>query len=82
MHEILLTNSGIRNLIRDNKIAQIQSLMQLGTKKGMCIMKDSVFNLLHQGTISSEEAKKALNMATSLDGDNDEKMLSSSKSHF
>ena len=61
VHEILIANSAIRNLIRDNKIPQISSIMQVNRKSGMKIMKDSVYELLHENLITKEEARLALN---------------------
>jgi len=60
-HEILSVNSAIRNLIRDNKIPQIYSMMQVGTKYGMKVMKDSIYELLDEGIITEESARGAMN---------------------
>lgn len=59
-HEILLATPPIRNLIRENKIPQIASMMQTGSKIGMCTMKDTVQRLLDDGIISADEARKVL----------------------
>lgn len=59
-YEILVATPAIRNLIRENKVAQINSLMQIGSKEGMCIMSDSVKTLFAQGIISREEAGDAI----------------------
>lgn len=61
VHEILLANSAVRNLIRDSKIPQIYSIMQVSSRQGMKVMKDSVYELLDEGIITAEEAKFALN---------------------
>ena len=50
----------MRNLIREGKIPQISSMMQMGSKLGMKVMKDEVYKLLEAGTISRETAKDAL----------------------
>ena len=60
--EILLGTSAVRNLIREGKLPQIFSLMQVGSKVGMRTMKDSVYSLLEKGVISMEAAKDALNI--------------------
>lgn len=73
-NEILLANSGVRNLIRDNKIPQIQSLMQVGGKVGMKILRDCINDLLNEGLITKDEARKALNAVS--DEEDDEKPLS------
>lgn len=60
VHEILIGTPAIRNLIRENKIPQVASMMQTGSKIGMCTMKESVNKLLSNGTITTEEARKIL----------------------
>lgn len=63
-HEILLGTPAIRNLIREGKVPQIYSLMQVGQKAGMQTMKDCVNNLLQQGVISTQAARAVLNLDT------------------
>ncbi len=60
IHEILLGTPAVRNLIRENKIPQISSMMQVGSKHGMRTMKDAVYDLMNQGVISQETAKSLL----------------------
>lgn len=60
--EILLGTSAVRNLVREGKIPQIYSLLQIGTKVGMRTMKDSVYDLLEKGIITAEAGKEALNI--------------------
>jgi len=60
--EILLGTPAIRNLIREGKMPQIYSLMQVGSKVGMRTMKDSVFGLYEKGLIDMPAAKAALNI--------------------
>ncbi|MDX2083007.1 MAG: type IV pilus twitching motility protein PilT [Rickettsiales bacterium] len=57
--EVMIANSSIRNLIREDKIPQINSIMELGKKAGMCTMKDSINELLERGFISTEVAQEA-----------------------
>lgn len=59
-YEILIATSAVRNMIRDNKVAQIYSLQQVGKNKGMITMRDTIYGLMDQGIISSNEAQKAL----------------------
>ena len=59
-HEILISTPAIRNLIRENKIPQISSMMQTGSKLGMTTMKESVYKLVRDGIISQNEARRAL----------------------
>ncbi len=63
--EILLGTPAVRNLIRENKLPQIYSLMQVGSKQGMRTMKDSVYGLFDQGIITMEAARAALNETSS-----------------
>lgn len=67
-HEILLGTPAVRNLIREAKIPQIYSMMQMGSKVGMITMKDSINKLLNDGVISPQTAREVL--LTS--GDDDE----------
>lgn len=53
-YEIMLANSSIRNLIREDKIPQINSIIELGKQSGMITMKDSVADLLKKGMITKE----------------------------
>jgi twitching motility protein PilT len=57
LHEILLGTPPIRNLIRENKIPQIGSMMQLGSRVGMRTMKDVAYAYMHDGIITPESAR-------------------------
>lgn len=59
-YEIMIANSSIRNLIREDKIPQINSIIELNKKTGMCLMKDSINDLLLRGVISQEVADESL----------------------
>ncbi len=55
--EILVPNPAIRNLIREDKVHQIYSMMQTGQAKfGMQTMNQSLFDLYAKGLISYEDA--------------------------
>jgi len=54
--EMLLTNPAIRNLIREGKTYQIQSMIQTGSSSGMLTMEASLKALLDKGLISYEDA--------------------------
>lgn len=58
--EILINNSAVSNLIRENNIAQIYSAIQTGAKEGMVTMENSVKTLFKDGIISEEIAKKRM----------------------
>src|SRR5690606_12161072 len=60
VHEIMIVNSAIRNLITENKIAQIVSVIQISAGQGMILMEESVMRLLKQGVINKEAAESIL----------------------
>jgi len=54
--EIMVPNAAIRNLIREDKVHQIYSSMQVGqTKFGMQTLNQSLLSIYLKGTISLEE---------------------------
>lgn len=59
-HEILVGTNAVRNLIRENKIPQLYSMMQTGLRYGMVTMEDSVRDLVEAGIVSEEEAMSTL----------------------
>ncbi len=69
VHEILLGTSAIRNLIRENKIPQIQSMMQIGSKIGMRTMKDAAYALLNDGIISADTVKALISSSAGESGE-------------
>jgi twitching motility protein PilT len=55
--EILIPNAGIRNLIREDKIHQIYSMMQTGQlKHGMQTFNQSLATLYHKRLITLDAA--------------------------
>ncbi len=54
--EIMVTTPAIRNLIREEKLHQIYSVMQAGQKFGMQTMNQSLFELVQKRKIAREEA--------------------------
>jgi twitching motility protein PilT len=55
--EVMVPNAAIRNLIREDKVHQIYSQMQVGQDKfGMQTMNQSLFNLYRKGHISMDMA--------------------------
>jgi twitching motility protein PilT len=59
-HEILLGIPSVRNLIREGKIAQINSVMQINAKLGMITLKDSIYKLVELGIVDKETARAAI----------------------
>ncbi len=54
--EIMLGTAGVRNLIREQEIEQIPTLMQTGSQYGMRTMDKSLKELVQKGLISLESA--------------------------
>lgn len=59
-HEILLGTPAVRNLIREGKIPQITSMMQMGRKTGMVTMQDALNSLFEHGAIAADTLSEAL----------------------
>jgi twitching motility protein PilT len=63
-HEIMLGTDAIRNMIKENKLAQMRSTLQTSAGEGMQTMDQSLQKLMAQGLVSREVAlKKAANPA-------------------
>ena len=60
-HEIMVCTSAIRNLIRENKLHQIPSIMQASKTDGMQLMEASVRDLVERGLISRQRAVAIMN---------------------
>jgi twitching motility protein PilT len=61
-HEIMIGTPAIRNLIRENKIAQMYSSIQTGQQYGMQTLDQNLLELVKKGVVSKQEAKtKAVN---------------------
>ena len=56
-HEILISTPAVRNLIRENKIAQIGSVLQTGQQFGMQTLDQCLQNLVKRNLISVEMAR-------------------------
>ena len=56
--EIMIANSAVRNLIREDKIYQIPSLIQSGSQDGMQSLDQDLQRLVQQGLIDRIEAAK------------------------
>jgi twitching motility protein PilT len=54
--EVLIANNAVRNLIRENKIYQIDSVIDTSLAEGMISLERSLVNLVHLGEISLERA--------------------------
>jgi len=57
-HEIMIGTPAIRNLIRENKIAQMYSAIQTGQQNGMQTLDQNLKDLLQKGLVTREEAQR------------------------
>ncbi|WP_188858805.1 type IV pilus twitching motility protein PilT [Marinobacterium nitratireducens] len=57
-HEIMVGTPAIRNLIREDKVAQMYSAIQTGAAFGMKTLDQSLLELLQKGLISREAARE------------------------
>ncbi|MGQ4275455.1 type IV pilus twitching motility protein PilT [Pseudidiomarina sp. E22-M8] len=61
-HEIMIATSAIKNLIREDKVAQMYSSIQTGASHGMQTLDQGLLNLLNQGLVARIDARaKAAN---------------------
>jgi twitching motility protein PilT len=61
-HEIMIGIPAIRNLIRENKVAQMYSAIQTGSQYGMQTLDQNLKTLVEKGLVSKQEARsKAAN---------------------
>ncbi|MFX6798027.1 PilT/PilU family type 4a pilus ATPase, partial [Acinetobacter baumannii] len=58
-HEIMIGIPAIRNLIRENKVAQMYSAIQTGANHGMTTLDQSLKGLVARGVISPQTARTA-----------------------
>lgn len=54
--EILIGTPAVRNLIRESKTHQLNSMVQTGKKYGMQLLDDAIMELFNKGWISPDEA--------------------------
>lgn len=54
-YELLVVDSAIGNLIRENKTFRITSAIQTGAKRGMILMDDSLYRLWKDGKCTKED---------------------------
>ena len=58
-HEIMIGTTAIRNLIRENRTAQMYSTIQTGQQFGMRTLDQDLSALVRNGAVSREAARKA-----------------------
>lgn len=70
--EVMITNPAIKNLIREGKTYQIQSMIQTNRKIGMQTMDDALYELYRRGEITGDKcasyAQDVINMDKRLRG--------------
>jgi twitching motility protein PilT len=54
-YEVLVVDSGIGNLIRENKTFRINSSIQTGAKKGMRLLDDDLFRLWNEKKVAEDD---------------------------
>jgi twitching motility protein PilT len=57
-HEIMMGTPAIRNLIREDKVAQMYSAIQTGAGIGMQTLDQCLQNLVQKGVVSREVARE------------------------
>ncbi len=57
VHEIMVGTPAIRNLIRENKVAQMYSMIQTGSQYGMQTLDQSLLELVRRNVIAVSEAR-------------------------
>jgi twitching motility protein PilT len=55
--EILVANAAVRNLIREGKVHQLPSAMQVGRRDGMQTMDVALADLVRRGVVTADEAR-------------------------
>ncbi len=59
--EVLTKNTAISNLIRENQLHQIPSVMQTSKREGMQVIEQDIIDLIHEGEITVDEGLKYAN---------------------
>ncbi len=54
--EVMLVNPAVRNMIRESKTPQIDSVLQMNAALGMCTMDTSLAQLVNSGVVTCEDA--------------------------
>lgn len=59
-HEVMIATPAIRNLVREDKVAQMLSIIQTGSSMGMQTMEQAARKLLMQGLVTQEEVERKI----------------------
>lgn len=63
-HEIMVATPAIKNLIREDKVAQMYSAVQTGSAHGMQTMEQCLTRLQQQGLVNTEDAERIVGKST------------------
>jgi len=55
--EVLVATPAVRNIIREGKTHQLEAVIQTGAEHGMQSMDKTLVSLIHNGTITYEDAR-------------------------
>ncbi len=55
--ELLIGNPAVANLIREGKTQGLRNVMETGSREGMCLMENVIFELYQRGKIDPEVAR-------------------------
>ena len=55
--EVLIATPAVRNIIREGKTHQLDAVIQTGAEHGMQSMDRTLVDLIHQGTITYDDAR-------------------------
>jgi twitching motility protein PilT len=58
-HEVMIATPAIRNLIRENKLHQMPSIIQASKGEGMVLMEDAILGLVGRGLVNRKAAISA-----------------------
>jgi twitching motility protein PilT len=56
-HEIMIGTPAIRNLIRENKVAQMYSVIQTGQQMGMQTLDQCLQEMVRQRQVTADDAR-------------------------
>ena len=54
--EIMINNTAVSNLIRENQIKQINNVIQTNRSAGMILLEDSLIELIEKGEVDIQAA--------------------------
>jgi len=66
-YELLINNVAVANVIRENRVHEIETIIETGSNEGMISLNRSLVDLVRSGTISDENAYKYSNNVKALE---------------